>query len=217
MRVLLSSTHPMRSIRSAVAGGSAGGVQRLLTPPGWPGDLQLQVGDGAGDAIERRHQIGETLARLHGADGEDVRRRRSSRGRRRRQQRQPVVDDVHPAASTRKWSTPRLPSPGRPYGRTRRGLGRVGSVRDSAATLGCRARGSAPASGRARSRAAPRCVKGGRRSWCRAPRPPAPSTLDRRMLERAHARSKAAAGIGIARPARTVGAARPAAIARPSR
>ena len=79
-----------------MAGGSTGGVQRFLTPPRRPRDLQLQVGDGAGDAIERRHQIGETLARLHRAQGEDVGRRCLVRRQRRRQGRQAVVDDVDP-------------------------------------------------------------------------------------------------------------------------
>ena len=47
--------------------------QCVLTPSRRPGDGELHVGDRLGQAVEGRHQIGEALARLDGADGEDVR------------------------------------------------------------------------------------------------------------------------------------------------
>ena len=44
----------------------------VFAPSGRAGDLEVDIGNGRGDAVEGRHQIGEALAWFHGSDGQDV-------------------------------------------------------------------------------------------------------------------------------------------------
>ena len=77
-----------------MTGGPETGGEIPFTPTGRPGDLEMDIRNGVGDAIEGLHQERQSLARLHGPDGEDVRRFRVVAGHRRPQWREPIVDHV---------------------------------------------------------------------------------------------------------------------------
>ena len=61
----------------------------------------MDVGDRPGDAVEGGHEVGESLARLHGPDGQHVRGFRLVTWARVLQGREPVVDDVDPIGPDR--------------------------------------------------------------------------------------------------------------------
>ena len=205
MRVLLSSTHPMRWIRPAWRADRRPASSASSPHPAGPAIFELDVGDGVGDAIEGCHQIGEALARFHGSDGEDVRRLRFVAGERRWQRSEPVVDDVDPGAARRGSAPrPRPPWPVRRCGWTRRGQGarRIRSGYRNEVGLQSSGKRTGVRSCTVTSRAAFRDGGTTKLVPCTTSTGPVQRSTAG-WSNRAHARSTAVAGIGTGRPART--------------